>query len=646
MFSFKGYQKTLYALLLIASLVGVFSYVVFFYFAESKDIPPSLPENPLYLDSNQNIETRINDLLSYLTLEEKIGQMTLVEKNSISAEDVSSYGIGAILSGFGAKPENNTTDGWEVMVSNFIAASKKSRLGIPILYGADAIHGHSNVPEATIFPHSIGLGATRDARLVEEVARATAREMVATNIRWSFSPDLDLPRDIRWGRTYETFSDDPKLVAELGSAYIKGLQRETINSSSSIFVLSTPKHYIGLGGMMWGSSSNINFEIDQGTTMPSEDTLRFEYLPPFKEAVDTGVKSVMVGLNSWGKTKLAADKYLITSVLKEELGFDGFVVSDWYGVYEIPGSDYKSAVIAINAGVDMVMLPFDYKPFIKNIKKAVDNGDISESRIDDAVRRILRAKFSMGLFDQPETQMAKDVVGSSAHRALAREAVAKSLVLLKNEESVLPLNKNTKHIRIAGSAADDIGRQVGAWTVEWQGIEGNWLPGATSILAGIRAAADEETKIEYEASGNFPNNRAMADVGIAVVGENPYAEGWGDEKYPVLDSFDLNAIKRLQATSKKVVVIIVSGRPLLVADEISSWDAVVAAWLPGSEGAGVADVLFGEKTFSGVLPLPWPRHAEQLPIALNGSTSDNTSLLFPRYYGLKYFGESIFVTTP
>nr|MBP9763646.1 glycoside hydrolase family 3 C-terminal domain-containing protein [Candidatus Paceibacterota bacterium] len=391
---------------------------------------------------------------------------------------------------------------------------------------------------------------------------------------------------------------------------------------------------IGLGGMVWGTSGNENYKIDQGYTFPNDSVLRAEYLLPFKAVVDAGAKSIMVGLNTWGDGKLSANKYLITDVLKKELGFKGFVVSDWYGIYEIPGSDYRSAIVAINAGVDMVMLPFDYKPFIRNVVHAVENGEISEDRIDDAVRRILRAKFKFGLFDKDETETSLEIIGSPEHRALAREAVAQSLVLLKNEDDVLPIDKNINHIRVAGSAANNIGNQSGAWTVNWQGINGNDLPGATSILEGIKKTVSEDTKVDYSELGNFKKSDEIADLGIAVVGEQPYAEGVGDREYPILYSEDLMAIKKLQETSKKVVVVIISGRPLFIANEISSWDALIAAWLPGSEGQGIADVIFGDKPFVGKLPLPWPHHSEQLPILENGKTHDNTPLLFPRYFGL------------
>ncbi|MCR4330461.1 MAG: glycoside hydrolase family 3 C-terminal domain-containing protein, partial [Patescibacteria group bacterium] len=383
----------------------------------------------------------------------------------------------------------------------------------------------------------------------------------------------------------------------------------------------------------WGSSSNKNFKIDQGTTKASEKTLREFYLPPFQAAVDAGVFSVMVGLNSWGNQKISTHEYLITDILKEELGFKGFVVSDWYGVYEIPGGEYAAVVTAINAGIDMVMLPYDYKTFIKNVEKAVRKGDISKGRIDDAVVRILRAKFSVGLFEKI-SENSLEMIGSDEHRALAREAVSKSVVLLKNENKTLPLSSDVKRIFVAGSAAHNTGKQSGAWTIEWQGIDGNAIPGATSILEGIEESAGSDTQIVYDANARFTADENMADVGIAVVGEKPYAEGWGDNENPVLSPEDLEVISSLRKVSKKIIVIIVSGRPLFLPDEMEQWDAIIAAWLPGTEGAGVAPVLFGRKPFDGKLPLPWPANRNQLPFSPDGKSSDKTEPLFPKGFGL------------
>jgi beta-glucosidase len=636
----KRYSKKITMLFILAVIIltvfGLGSYLIEL---KNSKLPPPPPDAP-YKNANLPIEERIEDLLARMTLKEKVAQMALVEKNSVfNISDIGTYGLGSMLSGMGAKPEINTVAGWKVMIYRFNDEALSSRLGIPLLYGIDAIHGHSNLAEATIFPHSIGLGASGDATLVQKVAEATALELAATGIYWSYSPNLDLPQDIRWGRTYETFSDDPEIASELGVAYLNGLQNQATNSSSSsssVFILGTLKHFLGAGGMVWGNSSNKNFKIDQGKTEVNEQLLREVYLPPFKAAVDNGALSVMAGLNSWGDTKLAAEKSLLTDLLKEELGFQGFVVSDWYGVYEIEGGDYKAAVTAINAGVDMVMLPFDYKTFIKNVTKAVERGEIEMSRIDDANRRILRAKFRLGLFEERKT-VNSSVVGSTAHRDLAAEAVAKSLVLLKNDNQALPLTQNLKRILVAGSGADNVGRQAGAWSVEWQGIDGNWLPGSSSILQGIKEQAGEQTQIDYDLAGNFslPEGE-LADVGIVVVSEAPYAEGWGDREYPILEEADLNAIKKVKAVSKKVVVLVISGRPILMTNELTDIDALVAAWLPGSEGKAVAPVLFGKKVFTGTLPLPWPKTAEQIPISPEGVTADGTTVLFPRGFGLTY----------
>lgn len=627
----NGQQLLVGVCLLLLALVLFFTYL----HIDLTPPPPPPPFDAPYRQPDVPMSERVENLLSYMTLEEKAGQLALVDKNNVDETfDVATYGLGGLLSGFGAKPEDNTPQGWRTMVENFMDTSRLSRLGIPILYGVDAIHGHSNVPGATVFPHAIGLGAAGDEELVEAVARATARELLATGVNWTYSPTLDLPRDIRWGRVYETYSDDVDLTTRLGAAFVRGTQGVN-DEAEKLAVVSTPKHYIGLGGMQWGTASNENFSIDQGTTVPDEVALRSEYLPPFKAAVDAGARSVMVGLNSWGDTKLAAERYLVTDVLKGELGFNGFTVSDWYGVYEIPGSEYAATVIAINAGIDMVMLPYDYVPFIKNVTRAVRRGEISEARLDDAVRRILRVKFELGLFDAgARTQVALVDVGTVTHRSLARTAVAESLVLLQND-GALPIAESVQYIRVAGSAAHNIGRQAGAWTVEWQGIDGNTLPDATSILDGIRNRAGSEVEVVYATDGNFTNDTRIAELGIAVVGETPYAEGWGDREYPILSNEDLATIQRLQETSERVVVVLVSGRPLFITNEIATWNAVVAAWLPGSEGAGVADVLFGDVPFTGTLPLPWPRYSEQLPITASG-TFDGSPVLFPRFYGLRY----------
>jgi beta-glucosidase len=625
----KKINLVVVALLLLGS--GGFLYLSILQRGEPL-LPP--PADALYRQSNQPVEARVQDLLSRMTLDEKIGQMALVDKNSvIKLSDVGKYNLGGVLSGAGEKPASNIPSGWLTMVSSYKEASAESRLGIPLLYGADANHGNGNVPGAVIFPHFIGLGATGDADLVRQVASATAQETTSVGINWSYSPTLDAPTDIRWGRVYEAFSDDPSLISKLGAAYIEGLQSHSDKSSPAM--LATAKHYIGAGSMVWGSSSNKKFKIDQGSTPANGDLLQTNYLPPFQSASESGVASVMIGLNNWGNSTVVTNKSLITDTLKGKIGFKGFVVSDWYGVYEVPGSKYEATVKAINAGVDMVMLPFDYKKFERDVHTAVDKGDIKLSRINDAVGRILGQKFQAGIFDTPvKTSADFSKLGSSEHRQLARLAVAKSSVLLKNNDGLLPLSKNIKHILVAGSAADNVGQQCGAWTVEWQGIDGNWLPGGTSILQGIRQQVSASTTVSYDKEANFQPSSGIADIGVAVVGERPYAEGFGDNPNPSLDANDLLAIQRLKSKSKKVVVVIISGRPLIITSELPKWDAAVASWLPGTEGEGIADVLFGNQPFTGRLPLPWPASIKQLPIQLSGKSSDGTTTLFPRYFGL------------
>jgi beta-glucosidase len=505
-------------------------------------------------------------------------------------------------------------------------------LGIPVLYGIDANHGHSNVLGATVFPHALGLGASKDIELVEGVAAATSNELKATGINWNYSPSLDAPKDIRWGRVYEAFSDNPDLNGELGRAYITGAQASI---DGKTHLLASAKHYLATGSMEWGTSNHKKFKIDQGKTVADEIALISEYLPPYKSAVNAGVASIMIGLNQWGDERIIDSKYLLTDKLKNELGFKGFIVSDWYGVYEYSRtSKYKANIKTINAGLDMAMLPYDYKSFLNDVRKAVKNGEISQARIDDAVSRILYQKFKAGLFDNRDTLVSLENVGSEEHRQLARKAVASTAVLLKNNNSLLPLSRNSGRILVAGSGADNVGRQSGAWTVEWQGVDGNWMPGGTSILQGIRQTVGNESTVEYDKNGNFNQTSDKADVGIVVVSEKPYAEGWGDNANPTLDKTDIDTVNRVKQSSKKVVVVIISGRPLIITDQIQNWDSVVAAWLPGSEGGGVADVLFGNASFSAKLPVTWPANIQQVPVKSDGSTKDGSRPLFERGFGL------------
>lgn len=586
-----------------------------------------------YTNPDLPIAERVEDLLGRMTLAEKIGQMTLIEKNSISPETAADRLLGGILSGGGGYPPDNSPAGWAEMVASYQEAALQTRLGIPLLYGVDAVHGHNNVNGATIFPHNIGLGATRNAALVEQIGRATAVETTATGIYWNYAPAVTVPQDARWGRTYEGYSEDTALVSELATAYLRGLQGDDLSDPQTL--LATPKHFVGDGGTAWGSSTTNDYQIDQGDTQVDEATLRSVHLPPYAAAIDAGAQNIMVSFSSWNGTKMHGETYLLTDVLKGELGFDGFLVSDWAGIDQINPSDYDASVItAVNAGVDMNMVPYDYERFINTLTRAVEQGDVSQDRIDDAVRRILTVKFALGLFERPLPDTPTlDQVGAPAHRDLARTAVAQSLVLLKNDSDTLPLSKETPVVFVGGIAASDIGIQSGGWTIEWQGALGSITPG-TTILEGIKAAVGDATAVEFDRTGKFTrvtdanDNPVIADVGIAVVGERPYAEGVGDSDNLVLSPADLAVIDRMRARSDKLIVVLISGRPLIITEPLATADALVAAWLPGTEGAGVADVLFGDVPFSGTLPVTWPRDMSQLPAA------GHPDALFPLGYGL------------
>lgn len=592
---------------------------------------PSPEAVPAYLDSSLPAEERARDLLARMSLEEKIGQMTQVEKGSILPADVTRYYIGSILSGGGGYPSgDNTPQGWAKMVDGFQAAALETPLAIPILYGVDAVHGHNNLRGATIFPHNIGLGAANDPELVEKIGRATAEEMLATGIPWNFAPVLAVVQDIRWGRTYEAYGENTELVTSLGIAYQNGLQ--AAGEAEALFVLATPKHYIGDGGTLWGTSQTENYKLDQGDTQMDEATLRERFLPPYQAAVEAGAQSIMVSYSSWNGVKLHGHKYLITDVLKGELGFEGFVISDWAGIDQVDKDYYTAVVTAINAGVDMNMVPQGYQRYLTVMQQAVEQGDIPMERIDDAVLRILTVKFKLGLFEQPFSDPDYlESIGSDAHRELARKAVAKSLVLLKNENGALPIAKDTQLIYVAGMLADDLGAQCGGWTIEWQGKSGSITTG-TTIQQAIEATALGQVRVNR--FGKFDEG-VKADVAIVVVGEKPYAEGRGDNENPSLSENDLELIQRMREQAEKVVVVLVAGRPLVITEALPYADAFVAAWLPGTEGQGVADVLFGDRPFTGKLPFTWPRTASQLPFDFSSlPTQGCAAPLFPYGYGL------------
>jgi beta-glucosidase len=450
-----------------------------------------------------------------------------------------------------------------------------------------------------------------------------------------------VPHDIRWGRAYEGYGENTELVAELGSAFLRGLQNPqgAPDLGAPLAALGTPKHFLGDGGTTWGTSTTEGYRIDQGDMTVDEATLRARYLPPYRAAVDAGAQSIMVSYSSWQGTKMHAQRYLLTDVLKGELGFSGFLVSDWGAIDQIPGDYDADIATSINAGLDMIMVPYDYKNFIAGLTRAVQDGRVPMARLDDAVGRILRVKFALGLFERPYSDAAlRDLAGAEAHRALARQAVRESLVLLKNEAHTLPLSKATPLVFVAGLSADDVGLQSGGWTIEWQGQSGEITPG-TTILAGIRQTVSASTRVEYNRFGKFDafvdaqGQPLVADVGIVVVGEDPYAEGQGDREDLSLPGPAV--IERVRARSQKLVVIVVAGRPLIVTPQLAQMDALVAAWLPGTEGQGVADVLFGDYAFTGKLPYTWPRWNQQLPLDLQHlPTQGCDAPLFPFGYGL------------
>jgi beta-glucosidase len=585
---------------------------------------------PVYLDPAASVEDRVEDLLSRMTLEEKVGQMAQVSMECIVDQDIRDRFLGSMLSGGGQAPRPNNPASWAEMVDGFQEYALQTRLGIPLIYGVDAVHGHNNVYGAVIFPHNVGLGAANNPELMERIGQVTAQEMVATGIYWNFGPVVAVPQDIRWGRTYEGYSEDPEIVSSLSAAYIRGQQNVggERDLAAPTTVLATAKHFVGDGGTTWGTSRA--FQIDQGVTEVDEATLRAIHLPPYISAIENGALSVMASFSSWQDTKMHANTYLLTTVLKEELGFEGFVVSDWAAIDQLRGTYYDQVVTSINAGIDMVMLPCSYDLFIIALTGAAENGDVPLERIDDAVRRILTVKFELGLFEQPFSDDALlDAVGSEAHREVAREAVRQSLVLLRNEGGVLPLDPNAPQILVSGRGMVDVGMQCGGWTMSWQGDNGDITPG-TTILDAIESAVSAETEVVYDRFGRFEDIEGTVPLGIAVVGEDPYAEGVGDDANLALSDSDVEMLERIRAKVDRLVVILLAGRPMIVTDYVGDWDGFVMAWLPGTEAQGIADVLFGDYPFVGRLPFTWPRSADQLP----QGTLDQNEALFPLGYGL------------
>ncbi|XP_026418479.1 uncharacterized protein LOC113313920 [Papaver somniferum] len=604
----------------------------------------SVEPDCIYKNHNEQIEVRVKHLLSKMTLNEKAGQMTQIERTVATHSAIKDLSIGSILSGGGSGPFDKASPcDWADMIDGFQNSALQSRLGIPIIYATDAVHGHNNLFGATIFPHNIGLGATRDADLVQRIGAATALEVRATGVHCAFAPCVAVARDPRWGRYYESFSEDTEIVRNMTSV-VAGLQGLPPARHPNGYpyvagrnnVIACAKHFVGDGGTDKG--------INEGNAILSLSDLEKIHMAPYLDCLSQGVSTVMATYSSWNGSKLHSDYYLLTTILKEKMGFQGFVISDWEGIDRLSqphGSDYRYCISeSINAGVDMVMVPFRYEKFLEDLIFLVESGDIPMSRIDDAVERILRVKFIAGLFENPLTDRSLlDTVGSKIHRELAREAVRKSLVLLKNgkdpNKPFLPLDRSARRILVAGSHADDLGYQCGGWTMTWHGSSGNITTG-TTILDAIKEAVGRETEIIYQ---KYPSPDIFAakdfSFAVVVVGEAAYAEALGDNS--VLEiPFGGSDLISLVATRVPTLVIMISGRPLVLdPGMLEKVDAFVAAWLPGTEGAGIVDAVFGESEFVGLLPVTWFRRVDQLPLNAGDHSYDP---LFPLGFGLKKFG--------
>ena len=615
----KGYRYIALLLVLILMLGG----------CTSKNLPDvsdanistDIPEKTLSKD------TSIEELLASMSLEEKVGQMVQGARDMLQPSDVKRLGLGSALSGGGSFPGRNTPKDWQGMIKSYQDAALESGQGIPIIYGIDAVHGLALVKDAVVFPHNIGLGAANDPELMYKMGAAVAEEMKLIRVPWNFSPCVAVNTDPRWGRTYECFSTDPIIVTELAKAYQNG--------QADHGVVTSAKHYVADGGAVFGTGEG-NFLIDRGDAIINEEELRDKHLMPYKELVDSGVKIIMASFSSWNGVKLHEHEYLITDVLKEEYGFQGFVVSDWEAVSGLSGSGYDENIIkAVNAGVDMLMEPFSYREAISAIIKAVDKGEITEERINDAVRRILTVKKDMGLFEDPYMEMVSHEVnelGSEKYRNLAKLLVEKSLVLLKNDNNLLPLKEGQK-IYVTGPAADNMGLQCGGWGLTWQGAmdkSGVKITEGTTILEGL---VEYGEKYEYEIITDKKQAKD-ADVVIVAIGEIPYAEYEGDTADLSLTGAkghkdNAEAIKLAESLDKPVIALIIAGRNVIIDEYINDWDSVVMCYLPGSEGDGIASVLSGEVPFTGKLPMPYYKSVEDIGL-------ENAELLFEVGYGLGY----------
>ncbi|MFS7915249.1 putative glucan 1,3-beta-glucosidase [Helianthus anomalus] len=592
-----------------------------------------------YKDPKQPLNVRIKDLLNRMTLEEKIGQMTQIDRSVASADVMQKYFIGSILSGGGSVPAKEASpEMWIDMINGFQNGSLATRLGIPMIYGIDAVHGNNNVYKATIFPHNVGLGVTRDPELIKKIGAATALEVRATGINYAFAPCIAVCRDPRWGRCFESYSEDPAIVRQM-TELIPGLQGDIpANGRKGVpyvggkeKVVACAKHFVGDGGTTKG--------INENNTVISPHNLFSIHMPAYYDSVLKGVATIMISYSSVNGAKMHGDHQLVTNFLKNNVKFRGFVISDWQGIDRItdpPHANYTYSILrSVEAGLDMIMVPLNYTEFIDGLSYLVTNNFIPMSRIDDAVKRILRVKFVMGLFENPlaDTTMVKHL-GSHEHRELAREAVRKSLVLLKNgktaTEPLLPLPKKSAKILVSGTHADDIGNQCGGWTIEWHGQSGNITIG-TTILSAIKNTVDPTTEVVYQENPTpefiKSNNFSYA---IVVTGEHPYSETVGDSLNLTIPEPGPTTITNV-CGAVKCVVVLISGRPVVIEPYVSNMDALVAAWLPGSEGQGVADVLYGDYGFTGKLARTWFKTVDQLPMNVGDPHYDP---LYPFGFGI------------
>ncbi len=569
-------------------------------------------------------EADIADLVAAMTLAEKIGQMVQGDVAHISPEEARSFVLGSLISTI---PDGTleTAARWREVFDGYQRESLKTRTGIPLVFGIDAVHGHAYFDgPSVILPHNIGIGATRNPDLARRLAQVTARELSATGIRWTFAPTIAVARDIRWGRTYESYGEDVSLQTLFATPMVEGLQGDDLRAPHTVG--ATAKHFAADGATEGG--------VDRGDAVLSDAQLRAMHLPGFVDAIDAGVVAIMASFSSINGEKIHGSKAMLTDLLKGELGFDGVVITDWEGV-RLGELTLKQALLA---GFDMFMLVQSWREGLPEMIQLVEDGEVPMSRIDDAVTRVLRLKLRLGLFESPYSATAcAQWLGSEEHRAIARQAVRESLVLLKNEQGVLPLSKTSKVV-VVGSHADNVAYQSGGWTKKWQGahedLYGNParpVPGATSILDGIREVLGA-ARVVYAGESDVSDE---ADVAIIVVGETPYWEGVGDRAAEelVLSEAHRQLIRAYQEAGTTVITVLVTGRPLLINDELARSDALVVAWLPGSEGLGVAEVLFGDYGFSGKLGFSWPRNAAQIPIHVG---DDQYSPLYPFGFGLTY----------